>query len=293
MTHLVRNTITIINSLHILRDQTSNTLTALQKLSCGYLPMELVPTEEVQKMLKSVRMMLLQIPGNSYIAVDHVKFYYGIQTASYAYNDQLVIMVKISLTSNGATFQNYDVHSVKLPIDSMEDGGNQQYTKVSGNLPYFAISTDGLHYLAMTQYDLDQCQGMKGFPKICNPIKVMNAVKTKPSCTLSLYTGNATMMAKYCDIQYFEQDEPDAQIYHITQGQVLITSNEGQFDMHCPSVTPPISIDACRLCIITLPCGCYIKSKSSVVPPLLDGCSKTTSSTKVKFPINLLVLSQI
>ena len=121
----------------------------------------------------------------------------------------------------------------------------------------------------------------------------MNSVRERPSCILALYSGNATMMSDECELLHIEQPFPEPQIHHIADGTVLVTSNQGEFDMYCPKVSPATSIQACKLCTFRLPCGCYIKSKGSLVPPLMDHCVHNMSVTNVTYPINLHVLSQL
>jgi uncharacterized coiled-coil protein SlyX len=293
MTALLKTYISTVGSLGLHKDRSDAILTGFQKLAAGQLPIELVPADEVESALRAIDNELDRMRGDFYIAVKNLRFYYGIQTASFTINDRLAIMMKVPLTTHGAVFQNYEAHVYKLPILSLEGNLTNKYTKISGHSQYLAVSRDGLHYMEMDRSALDQCEGVDSFPKICNPVRIMNSIANKPSCTLALWKGDAPMMAKYCDILYYEQDEPDAQVYHVSEGKVLVTSNEGQFDLHCPGKSAPVSIEACNLCTIKVPCGCYIKSRASLMPPIIDGCETNHSVSHVSYPINLMLLSQL
>ena len=57
-----------------------------------------------------------------------------------------------------------------------------------------------------------------------------------------------------------------------------------------------ISINACKLCIIKLPCNCILRTSTGMIPPLMNQCERNlplkTNST-IRYPVNLLVLSQL
>ena len=73
----------------------------------------------------------------------------------------------------------------------------QKYTKLSGYPDYFAISYDEEYYMEMTHIALINCKGLDEYPKVCNPVKVMESVRDKQSCGLAIYKGNAKMMKTY------------------------------------------------------------------------------------------------
>ena len=50
----------------------------------------------------------------------------------------------------------------------------------------------------MTHIELINCKGLDEYPKVCNPVKIMESVRDKPSCGLTIYKGNAAMMKTYC-----------------------------------------------------------------------------------------------
>ena len=72
--------------------------------------------------------------------------------------------------------------------------GIQKYAKLSGYPDYFAISYDEEYYMEMTDIELINCRGLDEYLKVCNPVKVMESIRDKPSCGLAIYKGNTTMM---------------------------------------------------------------------------------------------------
>ena len=293
-TSLIRATISVIGNLQMLKDRTKELLLAFQKLASGYLPIELVPSEAVERALERIDNMLLRPKLQFHLAIRNVRYYYGMQCASYVTQGQLSIVLRIPLATVGALFDAYSVNAIKIPFTSHEDDGNEnRYTRIGGFSEYFAISRDGEYYLEMSHKEMLTCKGIEGFPLICNPIKIMNSVRTRPSCTLALYDGNATMMSDTCRKEYYEQSEPDSQVYQVGANQILITAVEGQFIKHCAHGPQMVTLQACRLCIVKLPCGCNLKSKDVLVPPLLDGCNMNGTEEEIDFAFNLLLASEL
>ena len=63
------------------------------------------------------------------------------------------------------------------------------------------------------------------------------------------------MMKHHCTRNLYQQENPDTQIYQIAStSKLLITATEGQFTMHHARGGQIIPIDACKLCVIQLPC---------------------------------------
>ena len=74
------------------------------------------------------------------------------------------------------------------------------------------------------------------------------------------------MMKHHCTRNLYQQENPDTQIYQIGgTSKLLIMATDGQFIMHCVKGGQIISIDACELCVIQLPCNCYLKASSPII----------------------------
>ena len=291
---LTKATISTLGGLRMMKDRTGTLLSAFQKLSAGYLPIELVSVSRVEEALEQIDDLLMKPRLQFHLAIRNIKYYYGMQTASFVVNGKLNIVMRVPLATVGSVFSIYSVNTIKLPFSSIRgDGSDHRYTRIAGHSEFFGISDDKEHYVELNQKQMLNCRGIPGFPLICNPVMVMSSVKDKPGCTLSLYTGNATMMARFCKKEYYEQTEPDEQIYQIGKGEILITAEEGQFIKHCPGGSQMKSIDACKLCIMKLPCGCNLKTRRALVPPLLDGCERDSSTSKIRYPANVALLSQL
>ena len=146
----------------------------------------------------------------------------------------------------------------------------------------------------MTKIELINCKGLDEYPKVCNPVKVMESLRDKPSCGLAIYLGNTAMMKTYCRRDNYEQKQPDTQVYQLDgTSELLITSPH--IIQHCQKAGQIVTIKACKLCTINLPCNCILITSTGMVLPLMNQCKTEglrTIST-IRYPVNLLVLSQI
>ena len=185
-------------------------------------------------------------------------------------------MVRAPLTYAGGIFKLYKINTVKLPlpVKTMKNG-IQKYAKLSGYPDYFAISYDEEYYMEMTHIELINCKGLDEYPKVCNPVKVMESVRDKPSCGLAIYKGNVAMMKTYCKREYYEQRQLDNQVYQLDgTSELLITAPQGHFIQHCTNAGQMITINPCKLCIIKLPCNCILRTSTRMVPPLMNQCER-------------------
>ena len=289
-TRLLKTTMSILNTLQLINTQSGRVVNGLQQLTRGELSADLVPPKKLQRTLENIDKQLMMNSLPFQIPILSLKYYYGTKPVSFAYENFLNIMIKIPLPYAGGTFKLYRINTVKLPLPVKPmKNGIQKYAKLSGYPDYFTVSYDEEYYMEITQIEL--IKGLDGYPKVCNPVKII------PSCGLAIYLGNTAMMKTYCKREYYEQRQPDNQVYQLdSTSELLITAPKGQFIQHCVNASQMITIKPCKLCIIKLPCNCILRTSTRMVPPLMNQCEKDrglkTNST-IRYPVNLLVLSQI
>lgn len=292
---MTKATSAILNTLILLRIKTGELRNAMQKISSGILPNELVTSMLLEETLEALDEKLLRKRSQFRIAMRDLNYYYAMPITSFGYNGQVIIQIIIPLTTTGGEFQNYQIQTFQLPVltDGQEDQ-KYRYSQILKYPPYFAMSRDGEYYLELSEQDLSWCKGLEKSPKICSPVKFMYSVRTRPSCGLALYTGNSTMMKYLCHKEYQETKEPQSQVYQIgTTSELLITSTEGQLIKHCQDGAQMIEIPACPLCIISLPCGCILHSHQGQLPPIMHNCRDNNSTQTVRYPVNLMVLGEM
>ena len=145
---LMQKATTEVNALTMMQQKTSSILSGLQKLSHNHLPIELIDSETLESVLQTIDEALLHVPGDFYIAIRDVRYYYGSLTASFTFHGHLAITILVPLTSSGSTFQSYSIQTVKLPFTHDQELSNH-YTQVSQLCPILC-NFSGSHLLLGT-----------------------------------------------------------------------------------------------------------------------------------------------
>ena len=296
---ITTTTISLLNTLTLLRIKTGEMRNAMQKISAGILPNELVPVEKMVKTLHDIDQELMNKRSSFRLAISDTRYYYGMPISSYGYDGQIGIRIWIPLTTAGARFQNYRIQTIQLPVPLGErERNNATFSQITRFLPYFAISKTGQYYLELTEQDLSRCRGLDNLPKICTPVKFMFSIKTRPSCGLALYKGDSVMMKNYCYKEFIcEKEDRSPQIYQIgSSSKLLITSVKGKFIKDCDEGTQFEEIQPCEMCITQPECGCRIKSDAGFLPAIGTDCvnkmAKNMSSV-IEYPVNMMILAQV
>ena len=197
-TRLLKTTMSILNTLQLINTQTGKIISGLQQLNRGELPADLISPRKLQKTLENIDKQLMMNNLPFQIPISSLKYYYGTKLIGFAHENSLSIMMRFPLTYDGGIFKLYKINTIKLPlpVKAMKDGV-QKYAKLPGYPDYFAISYDEEYYMEMTHTELINCKGLDEYPKVCNPVKIMESVRDKPSCGLTIYKGDAAMMKAY------------------------------------------------------------------------------------------------
>ena len=292
--YVTTSSIALLGALTLTRIKTGELREGMQKVSAGTLPSEIVPVADLVRALEEIDLALMTARSNFRLAITDPKYYYGMPISIYGYRGQIGIMIEIPLTTVGAKFQNYRIQTFKLPVPVKGVRENSTNSQITNFVPYFAMSSSGEHYLELTEQDLSRCRGLDDLPKICSPVKFMYSTKARPSCGLALYKGDTIMMKEHCHKEYYEEEmNENAQIYQVgSTSTLLITSPMEKLVKDCNDETQMTDIEPCKLCTLRLPCGCKLKSSTGIFPAIGTDCANDTS-TEVKYPVNLMVLSRL
>ena len=88
-------------------------------------------------------------------------------------------------------------------------------------------------------------------------------------------------------IFYKDEEEPTF-VATIEPNRYFISSSDKTWIQSCPD-TIPLIVDACKHCIISLPCGCNLKGENIFIPSVITDCQNSTQ-TNLTYAINLSVL---
>ena len=259
-----------------------STMAGIETLLRGYLPIQFVPPELLEKTLTNIAEEVSTYGKFSLVHHD-VGFYYHLRDITFTrLGNSLYIKIRVPLTVLSNTFDIFQIHSVPIPLAP----GRSDFTKLICDKPYFAISQDELYYVVMSQMEYDFCKGDEF--KMCEEIYQLQNIN-KPHCAVGLYFGNSTMISEFCDNHYILSDKRQTHIISINASSYLVSTSDLTWTKTC-SGNNPISMKACQFCIVNLPCWCSVKSESFYLPPSVSQCDNETDNVVIGHSVNLAAL---
>ena len=268
--------------LHDILLEVDNVLTGLETLLKGYLPSQFITPDLMKKTLEHIATEMSQY-GNFTLAHHEVGYYYHLRDITFTrIEDKVYIKIRVPLTTISNTFDVYQVHAVPIPITH----GRRDFTELSSNKPYVAISRDELFYVVMSKTEYEYCNGDEF--KLCDQTFRMQPI-TVPSCETALYFGHVENITKYCETHYVVPDKVQTHIVSVRPNSYLVSTSDLDWTQNCPDKQPS-KVRACHFCIISLPCFCSITAATFYLPPSLADCNNLTSEVSVRHSVNLPAL---
>lgn len=278
---------------------------AVIALTQGYLSEVLVDPQDIGRILADITKHL----SKDYVLTHtNPAFYYMMRSIVYTrQGDDLIIMLKIPVHNLGGLLSVYRITS--LPVYQHQEGNGT--TKIM-NLPdFFAVDHNMDLYTEFSEAFYDTCRGHS--VRTCS--SQMSLQRTKyddgsnsqgaiMSCAAALFFDNAPQVMKMCDISYqAEGNDLPSNPLMMRNGSYVITGGDAQsnemWELNCPAASTGYSvrkIKSCVLCIIDVPCGCSIKSKTFVISRRLTNCEMPDDpnypSVTYKYMYNLVSINE-
>ena len=288
---MLKNVVGQVNTLQMLHEQMHIYLDSVQTLTENFLPVALIPPQMLHEVLQQIDVALILKHPQFSIAIRELGFYYRHPVSVNIYQGKVIIGLTVPLSSTATSFQVYETHVIKVPVGTAgPHSGKYAFTQVRGYSKYMALSTDGEYYLELDHYDLTHCKGDPDH-RICKPLMVQVA-KSRMSCSLALFMGDSDNARKYCELDYYEMNQPDTTILPIGKGRVILASTARDWTLAC-SKKSPVYVQQCHFCIVTLNCSCALRSKDYLIPASLENCQDTTSTKIIEYPANILAMQQL
>ena len=186
----------------------------------------------------------------------------------------LYITIKIPLTSRNTVFTVYRLHRVPIVLSSERS----EKSIIKFEKPYMAVSNNEMFYIMLTHAEYEWCHGKT--MRRCNQGLAMQEAEN-PNCALALYFNDVEQISKLCEFILFPKgNKIETHIFHIRSNTFFISTNDVNWIQTCARGTPT-HIKPCKLCIISVPCGCSLKAKTFFIPATLDNCNITKVPSQV------------
>ena len=270
-----QNQLLINHALTSLSVELNQHLASIQTLIRGYLPVQLVPAEQLEKALAAIGLQLRLHYPQFRLATESVASFYDRAGVIFAFNQEnIVITVEIPLIAHRSSkFKTFQVKSIPVTINpGGEPTGEfaRSATQLVTRYKYFAISYDTTAYLQLTQDKYSGCldQSSRIFCEELFPL-VDYAV---PSCLKALYMDETDIINELCDFKYYPELSDGPEYIDLGGGKIMLTNVASEWTKICDDAFP-VHVDVCTNCIFTLDsasCG-YKIGKQFYLPPRFRG----------------------
>lgn len=267
-------------------------------LMSGYLPPTMISAVDISKLLTYISQTVLKDPvyqNRLYIVHRNPMYFYQYKDLSYTRDTRYVyISINVPLAASGGLLTVYRVDKLNLGIVE-----NKTYSTRLVDVPeYFAISDDRNFYTELTAHHYLSCEGEN--VKVC-PFEQSLKRSDVPTCISSLFHNDATNIKALCNFVFEDRPVPPQTIM-LDNNRYWIHSNNATSDekwyKFCIRDNKGVTatIQACKNCIIEMPCACSLRAASFQIPLNLQNCNlfalnHTYTDIVLSYPINLPFLS--
>lgn len=260
-------------------------VSGIYKLLEGFLPPQLVPPERLKRTLNYVSEALAGQSHGFEVAYADIGYYYYRRDIVYArVGNKLYIHLKIPLKSISTVFTVYRIVNTPISLGENRNGS----TIIDVKRPYFAVSDDTKFFIELRAEEYDACHGDRSGLSLCEHIFALKETST-PSCSYGLYIDSAEIIREQCRVSY-SPGEWESVVIPLKENQYLISTQDKNWLHVCPGKTPS-KVLSCSFCVISLACGCALRTDSLLIPPTLSSCRDVVDVSQ-EYGVNLPALYQ-
>ena len=241
-------------------------LQGVEVLMRGYLPKQLVKVTELRKTIKHVNKEL----QNRNMRLSHYNhvYYYHINDVDYKREGNILyIKIKLPITANEALFRVYFAQVIPMPMSP----DSNQFSMIQLDHNYLAINDHDSYYALLTYQEYQFCLGHR-YRRCDSLFKIYKT--NEPTCLLALFLGDTKLVKAYCHTIITGQ--PQDYIMSLSAGEYYMSTSDNVWNQTCIH-EPPKRLNACKHCIITVPCGCSIQGKHVKIPHRFENCLNSTT----------------
>lgn len=164
----------------------------LEMAAQGKLSFSLISDQELkEESMKISSMVPFDLkPSFGLRAEDMYKYRKVAQVTAIAYNDLIMLSVRLPLISEEQGFDLYKLHGVPMMVQNFD-----KITRIQLECEYFLVSKNKQYYALLSYNDLKQCTSV--LPKICPPVMILTA-RHVPTCTSATFFQEKENMEEYC-----------------------------------------------------------------------------------------------
>ena len=273
---LVSETLPTLESYHQRNTELRTWIQGLFKLQQGYLPIELIHTNALQRAHQRLQDKLQSSKSRAHVLCDKEvlnTLYNIINSNGFIIKDQLFILATFPYVIPEKLMQIYSVQTYPVPVQR-----SHGYTRLQTKTEYIAVTTDRRYFLEISKDDFELCKSNYFHCPSINHLQF----STSATCVSAiLFNYEDAEIMRLCKFQIYDGRLP-RNIVRINDSAVLFQSDESFADIICVT-DPPSRITLVQSQIINIPCNCYIATQK--MRTTLRFCEASTNLT-ITYPEN-------
>ena len=255
----------------------------LATLIQGSISPELISFDLAKQVLDEVASHLARERPMDKVAIKSAQEFYQLQDFYIQrQNNTLYLGLHIPIAHQGDRHILYRIDSYPLPLDSTA----KQITFIKNPKRFLAESVDRRFYFhPSTEEILSQCT--EGHHKVCHYQPPLHDVFRDVSCEYAVFTNSKDISRTTC--QYSVSARPiEPKVIPLNSTTYLLL-NISEYTLTCKDKSQ--TKVGCVNCLLILDhsCGCILKYHGITLFPQHSECKNTPTSSKVKYPKNLMV----
>ena len=264
----------------------NNWIAGVYRLLEGYIPFQLISTNDIETVLKHVDKTILRSYINLRLVHPNPAFYYQMKhTVFTRSNNYLFITLHVPISDVGGILGVYRIDTLHLRTAEHLSSS----TKIVGLPDFFAITPNNGNKQYYMEISLPHFMSCKGEDlKICETSRSLQSTNVL-TCAAALFFDKNKSILEKCDIRY-EHTDLSTEVIKIDDDEYLVhsqnASKEKTWTMQCgmlESTTNKVTmyvkqIQSCNTCVIEIPCGCSLDGGEFMIPTRYSNCNITSQS---------------
>ena len=175
---------------------------AIRVLSKGYLPISLLPSSKLEKILKEVRIAIAKSNKDYNLVLTRLYLYYDMKLVIFGIDNQRNLIVQFPVFVQPCTQKRlimYQIETVLVPI-LHENEQVHSFNELKIEKPYIALNEET--YIMLQTQELKMCKKI-GYEYYYEELFVVKS-KTRYSCTSAIYFNiELNVIRVNCEFQYY------------------------------------------------------------------------------------------
>jgi hypothetical protein len=264
-------------------------MSAISKLSKGYLPSEIFPPHRLKNITQTVLEIVQKTNPDYTLALTHITQYYDMKLVTFSVDPlhhSLIITFPILIKHyHRDSLTLFEIETVPVPINDQNENDNS-YTQVVIDKPYLAVNDD--YYIQLRIQELRMCKQIQ-YRYFCEELFLVKH-KSKHSCASAIYFDLSPQVIKdNCKVDYLSNATV---VPSVLDGgnQIVLANILNQKKLICTdnaNLATPLPSHQYVLVNRSILCNCEIEAGFTYVLRSLGACTDENHLPPMYFTINM------